>query len=189
MQFWRGSGNNSIGVAKRGPGGPRPPKYLAYLVILCFEKQRSKQKHCCSPTIKHFGFPKFFTSYATEQQTFIITKKSRTLITRKVQSSRSSSALWQPRQQHCNTSPNEISWKGKSRKSCHKPPRWQRSAAAEVTFARYWLGKTAYKIYFQQNGLLCALARPVFMTKRKRKVEKGKPSHSTGKMWRQRNHF
>jgi len=37
---------------RRSQGGPRN---LAYLVILCFEKQRPKQKHCCSPKVKHFA--------------------------------------------------------------------------------------------------------------------------------------
>jgi len=42
------------------------PKYLVYLVILCFEKRRPKQKHCCSPKIKHFGNPKNLQAdYAT----------------------------------------------------------------------------------------------------------------------------
>jgi len=43
----------------RGSGGHGPSKCLAYLVILCFEKRRSKQKYCCLPKIKHFGPPKF----------------------------------------------------------------------------------------------------------------------------------
>ena len=37
-----------------------PPKFLAYPVILCFEKQRAKQKYCCSPEVKHFGHPQNF---------------------------------------------------------------------------------------------------------------------------------
>ena len=40
--------------------GPCPPKFLAYQVILCFEKRRSEQKYCCSPRVKHFGHPKYF---------------------------------------------------------------------------------------------------------------------------------
>jgi len=33
------------------------PTFLACLVILCFEKQRHKQKYCCSPKFKHFAPP------------------------------------------------------------------------------------------------------------------------------------
>ena len=49
-----------------GPWGPCLPNFLVYLVILCFEKRRSKQKYCCSPKIKHSAHhyilvpPKFF---------------------------------------------------------------------------------------------------------------------------------
>jgi len=42
-----------IGVAKWA----MPPKFLARLVILCFEKRRLKQKYCRSPEVKHFGPP------------------------------------------------------------------------------------------------------------------------------------
>jgi len=35
------------------------PKFLAYLVILCFEKGRSKQKYCCSPKVKFLSPKKF----------------------------------------------------------------------------------------------------------------------------------
>jgi len=38
--------------------GPWFPKLLAYLVILCFDKRRHKQKYCCSPKIKHLPLPK-----------------------------------------------------------------------------------------------------------------------------------
>ena len=41
----------------QGTGGHAPPKFLGYLVILCFEKRCLKQKYCCSPKIKHFGLP------------------------------------------------------------------------------------------------------------------------------------
>ena len=37
-------------------------KFFAYLVILCFEKRRPKQKYCCLPKIKNFGSPKIFGS-------------------------------------------------------------------------------------------------------------------------------
>jgi len=33
------------------------PKFLAYLVILCFEKRHPKQKYCFSPKVKDFGPP------------------------------------------------------------------------------------------------------------------------------------
>jgi len=33
------------------------PTFLAYLIILCFEKRRPKQKYCCSPEVKHFCPP------------------------------------------------------------------------------------------------------------------------------------
>jgi len=49
---------HNIGVARGDPGG-YAPQILAYLVILCFEKGRLKQKYCCSPKIKHFGPSKF----------------------------------------------------------------------------------------------------------------------------------
>jgi len=39
----------------QGAQGAIPSKLLAYLVILCFEKQRPKQKYCCSHKVKHFG--------------------------------------------------------------------------------------------------------------------------------------
>jgi len=39
--------------------GSMPPKFLAYLVILCFDKRRPKQKYCCSPKVNHFP-PKVF---------------------------------------------------------------------------------------------------------------------------------
>jgi len=41
------------------------PTFLAYLVILWFEKRRPKQKYCFSPKVKHFGSPKFWVGYAT----------------------------------------------------------------------------------------------------------------------------
>jgi len=34
--------------------GAMPHKFEAYLVILCLEKRRLKQKYCCSPKVKHF---------------------------------------------------------------------------------------------------------------------------------------
>jgi len=39
----------------RSQGGHAPQNFLKYLVILCFEKWRPKQKYCCSRKIKHFG--------------------------------------------------------------------------------------------------------------------------------------
>jgi len=59
-----------MGVAS-GAQGTISPKFLAYLVILSFEKRRPKQKYCCSPNIKHFGLPpnfspkNFWVGYAT----------------------------------------------------------------------------------------------------------------------------
>jgi len=50
---------DTIGVA-RGVQGAMPPQFLAYPVILCFEKWRPKQKYCCSPKIKHVGPSEFF---------------------------------------------------------------------------------------------------------------------------------
>jgi len=38
-------------VAARGHA---PAKIAPYVVILCFEKKRPKQKYCCSPKVKHF---------------------------------------------------------------------------------------------------------------------------------------
>jgi len=37
-----------------GQGG-HAPKFLTYLVILCFEKQCPKQNYCCSPKVKYFA--------------------------------------------------------------------------------------------------------------------------------------
>jgi len=37
-----------------GPGDHARPRFLAYLVILCFEKRRPKQKYRCSLKVKHF---------------------------------------------------------------------------------------------------------------------------------------
>jgi len=34
------------------------PKFLANLIISCFEKRHPKQKYCCSPKIKHFDAEK-----------------------------------------------------------------------------------------------------------------------------------
>jgi len=49
-----------IDIAK----GLWPPKFLAYLIILCFEKRRPKQKYCFSP--KSNIFPKkIWSGYAT----------------------------------------------------------------------------------------------------------------------------
>jgi len=36
-------------------GGHAPKKFLAYLVILYFEKRRPTQKYCCSLKVKHLG--------------------------------------------------------------------------------------------------------------------------------------
>ena len=44
---------------QKGPRGPCPVKFLAYLVILCFEKRHPKQKYCCSLKVKHFAPHKF----------------------------------------------------------------------------------------------------------------------------------
>ena len=38
-------------------------KILAYLVFLCFEKRRPKQKCCCLPKVKHLPPPKFWAGY------------------------------------------------------------------------------------------------------------------------------
>ena len=42
---------------RRSKGGPRghapQKKFLAYLVILCFEKRCAKRKYCCLPKAKH----------------------------------------------------------------------------------------------------------------------------------------
>jgi len=35
-----------------GTGVHAPPKFVAYLVILCFEKRRPKQKYCFLPKVK-----------------------------------------------------------------------------------------------------------------------------------------
>jgi len=44
-------------VNHRRNQGAMPSEFLAYLIILRFEKRRPKQKYCCSPKIKHFGPP------------------------------------------------------------------------------------------------------------------------------------
>ena len=48
----------TIRVAKGAEGSSAPPKCLAYLVILCVEKRRPKQKYCCSHKTNHLGPPK-----------------------------------------------------------------------------------------------------------------------------------
>jgi len=53
-----------IGVVRGGPGGRGSPIFLAYSVMLCFEKRRHKQKYCCSPKGKHSPH-KFWAGYAT----------------------------------------------------------------------------------------------------------------------------
>jgi len=45
-----------IGIARGAYGAMPPPKFLAYMVILCFERWHLKQK-CYSPKIKHFCHP------------------------------------------------------------------------------------------------------------------------------------
>jgi len=40
---------------RRSHGAIPPKKFLAYLVILCFEKRRPKRKYCCSPKVKHIA--------------------------------------------------------------------------------------------------------------------------------------
>jgi len=35
----------------------RGPQFVAYIIILCFEKQGPKQKYCCSHKVEHFGTP------------------------------------------------------------------------------------------------------------------------------------
>ena len=50
----------------QGSRDPFSPKFIAYLVILCFEKRRPKQKYCWSPKVKHIRPPKkFWADYAT----------------------------------------------------------------------------------------------------------------------------
>ena len=41
---------------RRNQGGYGQPRLLVYLVILCFERRRPKQKYCCSPEVKHYNF-------------------------------------------------------------------------------------------------------------------------------------
>jgi len=49
-------------IHRNSQEGPRRqgPLFLAYLVILCIEKRRPKQKYCCSPKVKHFDPPQIF---------------------------------------------------------------------------------------------------------------------------------
>jgi len=54
--------NSSLGSRighnhKRSQEAMVPQNILAYLVILCFEKRRPKQKYCCSSKVKHLGLP------------------------------------------------------------------------------------------------------------------------------------
>jgi len=42
----------------RVPKSWRKVRFLAYLVIFCFEKRRPKQKYCCWPKVKRFDSPK-----------------------------------------------------------------------------------------------------------------------------------
>ena len=44
------------------------PKFLAYLVILCFERLCPKQNYCCSPEVTRFAPQKVWTGYATVTQ-------------------------------------------------------------------------------------------------------------------------
>jgi len=44
-----------IGVAREDPGAMPLLKFVACLIILCFEKRRPKQKYCCLPKVKQFG--------------------------------------------------------------------------------------------------------------------------------------
>jgi len=46
---------------RRRQGGGMVPLKFYHTVILCFEKQRPKQKYCCMPKVKHFG-PNFWSS-------------------------------------------------------------------------------------------------------------------------------
>ena len=59
--------DNCVGVAGvvDVSRGPWPPKVLAYLVILCLEKQHPTQKYGCSPKIKLSTREKFWAGYAT----------------------------------------------------------------------------------------------------------------------------
>ena len=45
---------------RHSQGGCAPKTFLAYLVILCFEKWHPKQKFCCLPKDKHFAHPPKF---------------------------------------------------------------------------------------------------------------------------------
>jgi len=46
-----------IGAARVGPRGPLPPKFLAYLVILCFWRRCPKQTIVARLKVKIFGPP------------------------------------------------------------------------------------------------------------------------------------
>jgi len=47
--------NLTIGIARGGPEGPWPPKFLENIVILCFERRFSKQNSVIR--LKHIGKP------------------------------------------------------------------------------------------------------------------------------------
>jgi len=60
-----------------------PPKFLEYLVILCFEKRRPKQKYCCPPKAKYllpppsfFPSKNFWAGYATSLRGLNLTSQN-----------------------------------------------------------------------------------------------------------------
>ena len=50
-----------------GAGAMPAPKFLANLVIFCFEKRRAKQKYCCMPEVKDFGPSKIWYKLGTKK--------------------------------------------------------------------------------------------------------------------------
>jgi len=56
--FYCNSAVTTVRLHRRGQRGACHPKFVAYAVILSFQKRRLKQKYRYSPKVTHFGPPK-----------------------------------------------------------------------------------------------------------------------------------
>jgi len=65
---------SGIGVARGGPGGHAHSKFLAYVVILCFERRYPKQNSVIC-LISNILSPKFCAGYATDVRSYRVTQK------------------------------------------------------------------------------------------------------------------